>query len=624
MKKRSLILISFLSLFMQLNAQTINVLEKELQSAQGNEKLEILYKLSKAYQKTNIKKSLDYAEQTYDQAKKSKDKNMQANALNLIGTAYYKQKKYRSAIKYYEKELKLREQLNQQQQKITVEYNLASIYQISGKEKKALELYKEVLAYAKRKHYSRLIKSTYEAIISVYKEDKDYKNAFYYLQEYQNYLNNIKTNYTKHKIRLLETKYEKNTKELNKKAKRMQEIDSVLNILLIEKSTLVEDTIVKGLKINKLATDTIKKAKQIKLKDKQIKLKDIEVKEREQWLMVGGVFLMVVLIFSFLLIWMYRQKKKAYKLLAVQNAEIIEKNEEIQAQSELILKRNVEIEKQKEQIEAQAEELARQHKITLRQKQEIIDSINYAKRIQQAVFPTQDYVNQVLKDYFILFKPRDIVSGDFYWIKKIKNFVVIVAADSTGHGVPGAFMSMLGVSFLNEIVSSRSLDNSGEILNRLREKVKKSLHQTDPNSISQDGMDIAFYIIDTETLELQFSGAYNPLFIIRKNGDTELIEIKADRQPIAIFMQEKEFTSNTIQLQKGDCLYTFSDGYADQFGGEKGQKFKIKNFKKILLDIYDLPMKEQKQILKDTLKNWMGTEHEQLDDILVLGVRVDF
>ncbi|MCF6242560.1 MAG: SpoIIE family protein phosphatase [Bacteroidales bacterium] len=287
-----------------------------------------------------------------------------------------------------------------------------------------------------------------------------------------------------------------------------------------------------------------------------------------------------------------------------------EKNEEIKAQSEL--------------IKSQSDKLAEQHQITLKQKQEIIDSINYAKRIQQAIFPTKEYIDKILNEHFILFRPRDIVSGDFYWMRKIKNFIIVVAADSTGHGVPGAFMSMLGVSFLNEIVSAKSLDNAGEILNRLRDKVKKSLHQTDVNSISQDGMDIAFYIINTETLELQYSGAYNPLFIVRKNQEPELIEIKADRQPIAIFMREKEFSSYNIQLQKGDCIYTFSDGYADQFGGQKGQKFKLKNFKQILLDIYDLPMKEQNQILKNTLEDWMGNTHEQLDDILVLGVRVDF
>lgn len=604
MQKRTFISIIFFSIFLSLNAQnSTNKLENQLKSASGKEKIELLNRLAQVYLKTNAQKSLDYAEESYKLAKKMNNEKLKANALNMIGTAYFKQKKYRSAIKYYEKELAIRKKLHQKYAQIKVKYNLAVSYQSSGKEKKAIELYKEVLSYSKKKKYSELTKKAYESIIQVYVSEKDYKNAFLYLQGYYNYKNNISTNYTKEKISLLETQFEENEKELNKKADRLNEIDSVLNILLIEKSTLVEETIVKGQKINKLATDTIEKAKEIKIQKE-------EVKRREQWLLGALIFIAVVLIFSFLLTWMYRRMKKAYKLLAIQNKEILEKNEEIKAQSEL--------------IKTQSDKLAEQHQITLKQKQEIIDSINYAKRIQQAIFPTKEYIDKILNEHFILFKPRDIVSGDFYWMKKIKNFIIVVAADSTGHGVPGAFMSMLGVSFLNEIVSAKSLDNAGEILNRLRDKVKKSLHQTDVNSASQDGMDVAFYIINTETLELQFSGAYNPLFIVRKNKEAELIEIKADRQPIAIYMREKDFSSYNIQLQKGDCLYTFSDGYADQFGGLKGQKFKLKNFKQILLDIYDLPMKEQKQILDDTLKNWMGDKHEQLDDILVLGVRVDF
>ncbi len=604
MQKIIFITIIFACSVLQLTAQNnIPELKNKLKTATGSEKIELLYKLSNLYLKTDAKKSLNYAEEAYKLAKKSKDKNRQANALNMIGTAYYQLKRYRLAIRNYERELELRKQMGQKYSKIKVEYNLAATYQMSGKEKKALELYKEVLDYAKKKKYPELTKKTYQSIIQVYVSEKDYKDAFLFLQEYHNYLNNIKTNYTQQKINLLETQFEEHEKELNKKANRLKEIDSVLNELLIEKSTLVEDTIVKGLTINKLATDTIKKAEEIKVQKE-------EVKRREQWLAGAIIFIVVVLIFSFLLTWMYRRMKKAYKLLAIQNAEILKKNEEIKAQSEL--------------IKTQSDKLAEQHQITLKQKQEIIDSINYAKRIQQAIFPTKEYIDKILNDHFILFKPRDIVSGDFYWMRKIKNFIIVVAADSTGHGVPGAFMSMLGVSFLNEIVSAKSLDNAGEILNRLRDKVKKSLHQTDVNSVSQDGMDIAFYIINTETLELQYSGAYNPLFIVRKNQEAELIEIKADRQPIAIFMREKEFSSYNIQLQKGDCLYTFSDGYADQFGGQKGQKFKLKNFKQILLDIYDLPMKEQKHILKSTLEDWMGNKHEQLDDILVLGVRVDF
>ncbi len=313
-----------------------------------------------------------------------------------------------------------------------------------------------------------------------------------------------------------------------------------------------------------------------------------------------------------------------------QKHEIEEKNEELHQLIE-------EVNTQKEEIEIQ-----RDH--ANEQKEEIISSINYAKRIQKAVLPSEEFINEVLPEHFILFKPRDIVSGDFYWIKQIKNFTIVAVADCTGHGVPGAFMSMLGSSFLNEIVTRRSLDNSGEMLNRLRAKIKKSLKQEGKDGEQKDGMDIAFYIIDDETLELQFSGAYNPLYIIRnedsgiKNDtykETEkikiysdiqsskhlIIEIKADRQPIAIHLIEKEFDTQHFQLQKGDCLYTFSDGYADQFGGEKGGKFKTKNFKNLLLTISEKPMPEQKQILNKHFEDWRGNI-DQIDDVIVVGIRI--
>ncbi len=203
MQKFILITIIFFYSVLQLIAQNnIPELEGKLKTASGKEKIELLYKLSKLYLKSDTKKSLNYAEKSYNLAKKSKDKNMQANALNMMGTAYYQQQKYRLAIRNYEKELDLRKQLGQKYSKIKVEYNLAATYQISGKEKKALGLYKEVLDYSKKKNYPELTKKTYRSIIQVYVKEKDYKDAFLYLQEYQNYLNNIKTNYKQQKINL--------------------------------------------------------------------------------------------------------------------------------------------------------------------------------------------------------------------------------------------------------------------------------------------------------------------------------------------------------------------------------------------------------------------------------------
>jgi serine phosphatase RsbU (regulator of sigma subunit)/ligand-binding sensor domain-containing protein len=294
---------------------------------------------------------------------------------------------------------------------------------------------------------------------------------------------------------------------------------------------------------------------------------------------------------------------------------------------DLVKERTEEIERSKQKIEEQRD-------IAYKQKKEILDSISYAQRIQQAVLPSQQYAEDILLEHFILYRPRDIVSGDFYWMKKINNYVVVVAADCTGHGVPGAFMSMLGSSFLNEIVTRRSLDSASQILNRLRSKVKKSLHQEGKEGEQKDGMDIALIIIDSETLQLQYSGAYNPLYIIRQNKavDTndesidletrfEFIQLKADRQPIGIHLNERDFTNHEFQLQNGDNLYSFSDGYVDQFGGETGEKFKNKRFKDLLLSVQGKPMQEQKQILEHAFVRWKR-DLAQIDDVLVMGIKI--
>jgi len=279
---------------------------------------------------------------------------------------------------------------------------------------------------------------------------------------------------------------------------------------------------------------------------------------------------------------------------------------------QIVKERTEEVVKQKEEIEKQRDEIAEKNK-------SITDSIEYAKRIQTAVLPSNDFAKEVLPEHFILFRPRDIVSGDFYWFTKKDNLLVIIAADCTGHGVPGAFMSMLGVSFLNEIVNRHDVSTAGAILTQLRADVKKTLGQEGKEGEAKDGMDIALCIVDLENMKMQYAGAYNPLYICRNN---ELIEVKADRMPIGIYIKEKEsFTNNEIDLEKGDTFYLFSDGYSDQFGGEDGQKFKSKNFKELLLEIYHKPMAEQREILNTKIDKWRG-RWEQVDDIIILGIRV--
>jgi serine phosphatase RsbU (regulator of sigma subunit) len=253
-----------------------------------------------------------------------------------------------------------------------------------------------------------------------------------------------------------------------------------------------------------------------------------------------------------------------------------------------------------------------------------------------AVISSDEFLAEILPEHFVLFKPRDIVSGDFYWIKQIKNFTIVVAADCTGHGVPGAFMSMLGVSMLNEIIGKSRLDSAGEFLDRLRKKVKSTLSQEGKEMEQKDGMDLSLAIFDNDNDEMQYAGAFNPIYIIRKIEESvsddlsdymtmeskkyKLFEIKGDRQPISIYSEEKEFKTNHIKLRSSDSLYMFSDGYPDQMGGPKGKKFMVKKFKELLLSIQDKSMSDQKITLDNTLEDWKS-DVKQIDDILVFGIR---
>jgi serine phosphatase RsbU (regulator of sigma subunit) len=253
------------------------------------------------------------------------------------------------------------------------------------------------------------------------------------------------------------------------------------------------------------------------------------------------------------------------------------------------------------------------------QKEEITASIEYASRIQMAMLPAEDLFKKIFMDYFIFFKPRDIVSGDFYWIGENDKSIFFTVADCTGHGVPGAFMSTLGISTLNEIIANNRNLQANKILNMLRVKIMGSLHQTGKVGEAADGMDIAFCVLEKDRQKLQFSGAYNPLFIIQ---DGQLSEYKANRMPIGIYYgEENSFTNNQIKVSKGDTVYIFSDGFIDQFGGPEKTKYKKSNLKKLLTDIYKLPMAEQWSILESELAKWKG-DSSQIDDITILGVRI--
>ena len=272
-------------------------------------------------------------------------------------------------------------------------------------------------------------------------------------------------------------------------------------------------------------------------------------------------------------------------------------------------------EKIAEQLMTQKEELALKNK-------NITDSINYAQRIQSALMPSEKQFKSIFPDSFILHIPRDIVSGDFYWINEIKDNIFMAAVDCTGHGVPGAFVSIIGFELFRKMTNIEGIKKPSEILNSLNKDFQEVFKDVE-NITLRDGMDVAFCSINRKTKALEFAGAFNPLYLIRNNSITE---VKGDRNPVGLDhpdYSESEFTNHTIQLQTGDVFYIFSDGFADQFGGPEGKKYKYRRFRHLLLALHHLPMKRQHDYLSKSIVEWKG-DLDQVDDILVIGIRIDF
>jgi serine phosphatase RsbU (regulator of sigma subunit) len=261
-----------------------------------------------------------------------------------------------------------------------------------------------------------------------------------------------------------------------------------------------------------------------------------------------------------------------------------------------------------------------QHKQLDESHREITDSINYAKNIQDAMMTSRVYLQDVLPKSFILFRPKDVVSGDYYWVYKTPyDNIYFTVADCTGHGVPGAFMSMIGTSLLNENIIEKKINNPGKVLDNMREKIIDSLNDKDSKRETRDGMDIALCKLNFEKLTVEYAGANNPLVHIR---DGEINHIKANYQPVALTVGEKKpFTNHEIKLKKGDMLYIYSDGFADQFGGEKGKKYMVTKFRNLLAEISSLNVDDQKQKLEDEFEKWKGS-HDQIDDVCIMGVRI--
>lgn len=329
---------------------------------------------------------------------------------------------------------------------------------------------------------------------------------------------------------------------------------------------------------------------------------ELEEKNKQMWAMTEAV---------------YKDKKKIEEQLK----EILEEKSRLENQKQenddkvkMLWEQSTAIHKEKERIDKLKTQVEYRHK-------EIIDSVLYAKKIQQAVLPSQEYVNTVLPDSFILFRPKNIVSGDFFWVYKVDEYRTLFAAvDCTGHGVPGAFMSIMGYHLLERVVNEHQIYEPAKILDELSAGVIKSLKQTTELDSVKDGMDIALCLIDYKSYTLHYAGAHNPLYLIRKG---ELTEIKADKRSVGISANSKinHFTNHSISIEKGDCLYVFSDGYVDQKGGPENVKFFYQPFKNLLVKIHTEKMREQLIILEKSFNDWKG-DKGQIDDILVMGVKI--
>lgn len=348
-------------------------------------------------------------------------------------------------------------------------------------------------------------------------------------------------------------------------------------LFVVVKDSIFSDASQKTLSLMQTQFETAKKEQAIKQLNTETELQNSVIQRQKLMIFTFIVGFLIILVFVLLLFKLYRKIKS-------NNVQLKEKNSLIS-----------------------------------HQKQEITDSIRYASRIQTSVLPPLERFGRLLPESFVLFLPRDIVSGDFYWITAIDSKVIVVAADCTGHGVPGAIMSMLGVSFLNEIVTKEGVLSPNSILDRLREDIKRTLSQTGKQDEQKDGMDIALCVIDRDVKTIEYAGAYNPLYLVREG---ELLEFKANKMPIGIHVTDNvPFTCTSIEYMPGDTFFIFSDGYADQFGGEEGRKFMSKPFKRLLTEIATLPIEEQRRRLYDAHFEWKG-DHDQVDDILVIGFRL--
>jgi serine phosphatase RsbU (regulator of sigma subunit) len=442
--------------------------------------------------------------------------------------------------------------------------NLGKIYFEIGKFDKAIEAYKKCMEIEKKLEDKSGLIGTYNMIAQVYRERKQFGQALENLEK------SLELSKELNSRSYLSDTYQSLYQTYKKKNDYQQALKWHEKYLIMRDSILNKK---KNKQISELQTkyETKKKEQKIKLLNKEKKVQDLKIKKQRLLNYFIGIIAIITLLFAIIFLVQKRKIKAA----------------------------NIKLSNQQKQI---------------------TDSITYASRIQKAILPTNEQINNILNEnHFILFRPKEMVSGDFYFTEQKNGKKIVASVDCTGHGVPGAFMSLLGYSFLKEIIKTIEPLEPNLILDKLREHVINSLHQKQEIGTGKDGMDISLCIIDEENQEIHFSGAYQVMLFIR-NG--EIYRYKGDKMPIGIhYNKQSSFSKEVIKYNKGDEIYLFSDGYIDQFGGPKNKKFRLKKLEKILTDIHNETMASKKSHLTKTFDRWKRG-NDQLDDVVMIGVKL--
>lgn len=512
-------------------------------------------------------------------ARKAKNKEQEANILNSLSTVFLQKKNYKKSLFFLKNSMQINRKIKNYC-RLGINYlELSKVQEVTHQYRAAKSSLDKALYYSRKCEDPLVIVNIYDNIATYHVKNKNWSVAKNYIDSTIKLTNTIQVK----EIELSSLKNLISYYEYKKDYKNAFLCDQKKEKLEKE---LKNDDVKKAVFKSQFKFEYDKKTAQQQLLNEKKDL--IRKNEKQQQGLIITIICIILFASIFVLFFVYRnfkaKKKSAFELTL--------KNEEISHQKELIE------EKQKE----------------------IIDSINYAKRIQTAVLSDKETWKRVSDEHFILFQPKDIVSGDFYWAYNVNDHLSIFAlADCTGHGVPGGFMSMLGNSFLNEIVIENKMYDSAIILNKLREKIIFALEQKSNDYQQKDGMDISLCVWDKSKNELSFSGAHNHLWLVRNR---ELNEFKADKMPIGFFIDNsKSFGKTLIQLEKNDMIYLSTDGYADQFGGEKEKKFKVKNLHNLLVEISQLPLNNQYDRLLQNFIDWKGN-YEQVDDVSVIAVKI--